>query len=118
MSRKSLFLKQNKLGEEIKKLCPLFLKGSVVKISRLCGKKYCRCFTEGKKHVTWCLSVKFKGKSKIFSFPQDKLEDAKKWSKNYQKLKSLINKLTFVNIQILRQKTKGGHHKNGKFNRS
>ena len=97
---------QNKLkylSSKLKKLYPKIIKGAVIKTERTCGKPNCHCAT-GKKHIIYYIALKLKGKLKIFYIKQNSFKKALIWSKNYQKAKSIVDKLTLLNIKILQSK--------------
>ena len=100
MSISKLLTKRSKLSRQLKKsLSPFLLKGGLVQMKRLCGKKGCRCL-KGKRHKSWYLP--FEGK--MIYLPPSSSKDAKIWSANYQRTEDIIHKITRINIKILRKK--------------
>lgn len=100
ISQLKLRSQRNYLVSKIKKLFPQIIRGTVVKTTRTCGKPNCRCQI-GKKHVVYYIILQLKNKPNFFYIKKDIFKRAKQWSKNYQRAKALVDKLTLVNIKIL-----------------
>lgn len=101
MTIKNLKLKQKTL---IKKLnqTPNFIRGKVISTSRKCGKPYCWCAKEKTGHPFICLTLTNKGKNLNMALTKEQLPTVKKWTKEYRKVRNLIETLTEINLQILK----------------
>jgi hypothetical protein len=80
------------------------VRGSIVVMSRHCGKSGCRC-QKGFKHRSLYISQRYKGSTRMIYVPKRSEAKARKWIDNYRQLKVILDKISDVNIQIL---TKGG----------
>ena len=78
------------------------IRGSIVIMSRFCGKPNCRC-QKGYKHKSVYLSQSHKGKTRMVYIPQASVKKAKEHIKNYQKTKGVLNILSDINIQLLKR---------------
>ena len=76
------------------------IRGSLVVMSRFCGKPNCRCL-KGQKHKAIYLSRSFKGKTKMIYLPQHAAKKAAEHIKNYRKAKGILNMLSDINIKLL-----------------
>jgi len=76
------------------------IRGSLVTMSRFCGKPNCRCL-RGQKHKGTYLSQSFKGKTKMIYIPHAQAKKAAKHIKNYRKVKGILNILSNINIKLL-----------------
>lgn len=61
-----------------------FVKASIVKMARACGKKTCVCVTKGRKHVSWYVTLSYKGKRRMICVPSGKIEAVRKAVDNYK----------------------------------
>jgi len=76
------------------------IRGSLVIMNRFCGKPNCRC-RKGQKHKAVYLSQSFNGKTKMIYIPQAQAKKAAEHTKNYRKLKGVLNILSDINIKLL-----------------
>lgn len=83
-----------------------FIKGTIMECKRTCGKPTCKCAKE-QKHTAYYLSISRENKTLLIYIPQSSLKLANKWADNYKKLKSIIDRLAMINIQILKSKPRG-----------
>ncbi len=90
--RKKVLSKVPKLEESIR--------GTLVIMSRFCGKPNCRC-QKGYKHKSVYLSQSQKGKTKMIYIPEASVEKVKGYIKNYKKTKGVLNIVSDINIQLL-----------------
>ena len=79
------------------------VRGSLVIMSRFCGKPNCRCL-RGQKHKAVYLSQSFKGKTKMIYIPRAHAKKAAERIKNYRKVKGVLNILSDINIKLLTEK--------------
>lgn len=105
MKLTKLQTKRKLLTAKIRKLYPNVIRGTVVTTQLTCGKPNCHC-QAGRKHIVHYITLKLKGKSKIFYIKKNSIKKASIWSKNYQKTKSIVDKLTLLNIKILQNISK------------
>jgi hypothetical protein len=96
--RKSLKIQLSKTGD--------FIKGSIMEYRVKCGKPICRCKSEGG-HLAYYLSIRHKNKTKNVYIPFDLLDKARLQSKNYVKIKELVEELSLLNVDILKSKPRG-----------
>ncbi|OIO72448.1 MAG: hypothetical protein AUJ85_10265 [Elusimicrobia bacterium CG1_02_37_114] len=102
---RALLKKQSLLKKELFKLGPL-LKGSLDLRAQVCGKFNCICHLKGKKHKILVLCVSLEKKFRQIYVPIRNYSIARTWSKNYQRAERIIDKLTLINVKILRTKEK------------
>lgn len=100
-----LLQKRTSLEKYLIKLRPL-LKGSLILRSQACGKPNCSCHKEGRKHNNWYLCASLENKYRQIYIPTKSYIKAKTWSQNYQRAQRIIDKLTLINVKILRTKEK------------
>ena len=93
--RKSLKIQLSKTGN--------FIKGTIMAYKIKCGKPTCRCAT-GEGHLAYYLSIRHKNKTKNVYLPLELLDKARLESKNYNKIKELVEKLGLLNVEILKSK--------------
>ncbi len=65
-----------------------FVKASMVKMTRTCGKETCVCVRKGKKHVSWYVALQYQGKRRMICVPTDKVEAVRRAVGNY---KTIVN---------------------------
>ncbi len=90
--RKKALKKMPKLEESIR--------GSLLVMSRFCGKPNCCCL-KGQKHKAIYLSQSFKGRTRMVYIPKASEKKASEYIQNYQKIKSILNILSDINIKLL-----------------
>ncbi len=89
------------------------LAASLTQIRKRCGRKTCRCHTEGELHSAWHLTYKVEGKTRTVYVPLDLLDDVRTWIDNHKRHKTLLNEIHQLTIALVRshvqtQKRKGG----------
>lgn len=67
-----------------------------------CGNPNCKC-AQGKKHSSWCLTYKDKGRTRTVHVPRAMLEEVEQWAKEYRRAKLLLRKISYQSIQIIRR---------------
>lgn len=92
--RKSLKIRLSKTGD--------FIKGTIMEYKIKCGKPTCRC-RQGQGHTAYYLSIRHKNKTKNVYLPLDLLDKARQQSKNYSKIKELVEELSLLNVEILKK---------------
>ncbi len=102
MSVLSIGVIEKRRNAKLKKLMTVgpVLQGSITNVKLTCGNPACKC-ARGEKHTSNILTKKVKGKTKSVYIPADMLEDAKKWTEEYKKLKNMIKEISDYNEQIL-----------------
>lgn len=80
-----------------------FVRGSLVKLSRECGKPNCRC-RKGKKHVSLYLSQSCKGKTKMTYISWEDEADIKRCISRYKRFVSAVDVLSGINLMIIKRR--------------
>lgn len=96
--------KRRKLSQQVSG-CGRLIKASLVLNRRRCGKPGCRC-VEGELHESLAFTYKQDGKSVLLHIPEHLEAEARKANKDYRKLKALVEKLSGVNIELLKHKAR------------
>ena len=93
---------ERKRGGLIKNLEDIgpFIDGSIVKVSRRCGNKNCKC-NLGEKHTSLYLQYKVAGVTKAVYIPVDMEQEVKNWNQQYKKLKKTIAEISKINKSII-----------------
>ncbi len=99
MNENSLLKKRRKITKQMPKMDEC-IRGSLVMMSRSCGKLGCRC-QKGKKHKSVYLSQSCNGKTRMIYLPQGSEDKAHQYVKNYRKIKGILNSLSDINIKLL-----------------
>lgn len=94
-----------KLRRQVRAL-GLLLKASVVKRRFRCGKPGCHC-ARGDLHEDMVVTRKAGGKTKTIRVRSGREKEALEWSRNWRRLKRLLDRLTAVEIRILRMPAVG-----------
>jgi hypothetical protein len=106
---------ETRRNAKLKKLADVgpVLQGSIATVGVKCGNPDCKC-AKGEKHTSNILTKKVNGKTKSVYVPADMLEEAKKWTQEYKKLKELMKEISNYNEQILKTyvKTKKAKKRN------
>ena len=115
MPNLSIGVLEARRDSKLKKLASIgpILQGSITTVGVKCGNPDCKC-TKGEKHTSNILTKKVNGKTKSVYVPADMLEEAKKWTQEYKKLKELMKEISDYNEQILKMyvKTKKAKKRN------
>lgn len=80
-----------------------FIRGSLVKMNRSCGKRNCWCAQEGKGHVSYYLAVRVGRVRKMIYIPQKAEKKIREWVGSYQQMNQGIAKITEKYIRQLRE---------------
>jgi len=88
-----------------------FLRGSLVRMQRICGKQGCKC-TRGELHPSLYLAIRAGEKRKMIHIPQALEATAQQWIGTYQEAWGLMEKISQVCLERFvkakgRQKEKG-----------
>ena len=69
------------------------LRGTVVTMSRTCGKQGCKC-TRGNKHLSLYLSIRVGKRRRMIYVPADHENAVRSWVGNYREAEGLIEQLS------------------------
>lgn len=83
--------------------CGRMIKGSLVVNRRRCGKPECHCAKE-QLHQSLAFTYKKNGKSVLIHIPHHLTAEARQAQQAYQKLKTLTEHLSQVNLKLLKYK--------------
>lgn len=80
------------------------IRGSLFERTRRCGTPSCHCAT-GEGHATTYLGVTLgPGKTEQVTVPRDLVPVVRGWTENYQRLWSLLEEVSTINRELLRQR--------------
>ena len=99
--QKEIRQKRTKLWQDILQLGP-FLRGSMCVLKRPCTRSSCRQCKAGAKHPTTYYSVKQHGHTKLIYLPKAVQATAKRYIKNGDRARTLLDKLMDCDIEQLR----------------
>ena len=99
MDEKNIVKERRKIYSQMPKV-EESIRGSLVVMRRTCGKANCRC-RKGQKHRAMYLSQSCSGKTRMIYIPQNMEKRADQYIKNSQKIKSVLNRLSDINIKLL-----------------
>ena len=68
--------------------------GSLIRMTRTCGKAGCRCTLKGQKHQSWYLGVSAKGKGRMKHIPKAQEEAVRRWVDAYQQARALLEEMS------------------------
>jgi len=80
-----------------------FVRGTLSKRERVCGKPNCRC-TRGDKHVSLCLVRSKDGRIEQLHIPEQWEDRAKEWVRQYRQMRQNLEKLSDIHWQRLKQR--------------
>jgi hypothetical protein len=89
------------------------LRGSLVRMQRVCGKKNCRC-QRGKKHVALCLAVRRGDERKMIYIPRDLEETVRRWVETGQEVDGLLDAISQECLETFLAKKKESLARNRK----
>jgi hypothetical protein len=69
------------------------VRGTIITMKRACGNPNCRC-AKGHKHVSLYLSRSEGGRPKMLFIPKDYEAMVKRWTKNYRRVKELMEEIS------------------------
>lgn len=103
MDKKKLTLekKRDNLLKEVADLSP-WIEGTLVRTTRICGRKNCVCHTMGQKHPVMYITWKEKGKTVSLYVPKQLEPEVTRWGGNYKKFKELIRNISNIQKDIVR----------------
>lgn len=68
--------------------------GSLIRVSRKCGNTNCRCALKGEEHVSLCLGVTIKGKTRMKHIPKGLEGDVRRWIEQYRRARQHIEEMS------------------------
>lgn len=68
-----------------------FIHGSMIRMARRCGNPGCHCATKDELHVSWCLGVTEKRRSRMKHIPKEKEVTVRRWVRQYQEARRLLD---------------------------
>lgn len=103
MTRSRLHARRRKLTQQAPDLAQL-VRGSLFERTRRCGRPTCHC-ADGPGHTTTYLGVTLTGgKSVQITVPDEWLPVVKTWTDNYARLAQLIEEVSAINRELLRER--------------
>lgn len=90
-------LHSTKRGEQLLKQlhkCGPFLAASLVVGKKRCGRKDCRCATEGPIHPTANVTWKEKGKTRTLHVPQKLVKEVAQWIEEWKSVRELLQQIS------------------------
>ena len=91
-----------KIHKKLPRKTDLLIRGCLVTMVRVCGRRNCRCF-KGFKHRSLYLSQSVKGKLKMIYIPKEAEAAVKEGVLNYRRTKVLLNRLSKIHIGRLKR---------------
>ena len=76
--------------------------GSLVETTRTCGKKGCRC-ARAEPHTAFYLSRRVQGKTRLEHVSRDNVKTVRRWRKEHDRLRALVEELTTALLRELRE---------------
>jgi hypothetical protein len=77
--------------------------GSLIRLARRCGNPNCRCALKDQKHVSWCLGVSEKGRSRMKYIPKAEEDTVRRWVQQYRQARGLLEQISQEAWTRLRQ---------------
>lgn len=77
--------------------------GSLIRMTRACGKPGCHCRIKGQKHQSWCLGVSIKGRTRMKHIPKAQEAAVRRWIDAYQQARALLEEISRQAWQRLNQ---------------
>ncbi|MDP2924477.1 MAG: hypothetical protein Q8O30_12305 [Candidatus Omnitrophota bacterium] len=99
--KRNIITHRDALIRKLGKIRP-FVGGSVVVVERACGNPNCKC-RKGDKHPGYYLMWKKKKMTKGVYIPVDLVEEVKKWNEEYKLIKSIVQKVSDIQKDIIRR---------------
>jgi hypothetical protein len=73
----------------------------LAEVRKRCGRKTCRCATEGQLHSAWHLTYKVEGKTRTVYVPLDLLDEVRSWIDNHHRHKALLNEIHQLTLALI-----------------
>jgi hypothetical protein len=68
-----------------------FIHGSMIRMARRCGNPRCHCAVKDELHVSWCLGVTEKCRSRMKHIPKVQESTVRRWVRQYQDARRLLD---------------------------
>lgn len=81
------------------------LRGSLVRMERVCGKKNCRC-QQGQRHPALCLAIRVGNQRKMIYIPRALEETVRRWVETGQEVDGLLDAISQQCLETLLAKKK------------
>ena len=78
------------------------LAATLTEVHKHCGRKTCRCHTEGELHTAWHLTHKVEGKTRTVYVPREILDDVRTWIDNHKRHKTLLAEIHQLTLALVR----------------
>lgn len=105
MDTATLLEKRRKTAKGVSQIQEI-LRGSIVVVKRYCGKANCRC-QKGFKHRSLYVSQSNKGESRLVYIPQRSEKEVRRFIRNYQEIKNVMEEISRINMQLVTASGKG-----------
>ena len=68
--------------------------GSIIRLARRCGNPNCRCALKDEKHLSWCLGMSEKGRTRMKHIPKAEEGTVRRWVRQYQEARRLLETIS------------------------
>jgi hypothetical protein len=106
-SRVSLSQTERKLYSKLRTLLnePGLIRGSLVEMKRVCGKKSCHCATDPeRKHRSLYLGLRIDGKNRMIYVPTEWEDRIREWTNRYAEMREVIEQLSLKSLERLKNR--------------
>jgi hypothetical protein len=90
------------------------LAATLSEIHKRCGRKTCRCVTEGQLHTAWHLTYKIEGKTRTVYVPLELLDQVRTWIDNHHRHKTLLLEIHQLTVALIKTHTTHQRRKAGR----
>jgi hypothetical protein len=90
------------------------LAASLAEVHKRCGRKTCRCRTEGPLHTAWHLTLKDQGKTRTTYVPLELLDDVRSWIDSHKRHKALLAEIHQLTLALVRTHVRTRKRKAGR----
>ena len=106
-STDTLLRRRQNLVKQLAELEPLVLRGSLIVRFKRCGHAGCKCQQTRGHGPKYYLSIsQAGGRPEMDYIPEELVEQATEYLKNFQKVRQLLEKISNINRQLLRSREK------------
>jgi hypothetical protein len=77
------------------------LAATLAEVHKRCGRKTCRCRTQGELHTAWHLTHKVQGKTRTVYVPLELLHDVRSWIDNHKHHKILLAEIHQLTLALV-----------------
>jgi hypothetical protein len=106
-SRTSLSPMERKLYSKLRTLLnePGLIRGSLVEMKRVCGKKSCQCASDPeRKHRSLYLGLRIDGKQRMIYVPAQWEDRVREWTNRYSEMREVIEQLSLKSLERLKNR--------------